>query len=224
MPAWSRKGVKIKLWVLMVALAPLLVACGGEEATEERGEASSPQEEWSTASPERKGELQKEAQTASVFEGEHEDLEMGQTADWRSGFHLRLSDAHLATANPDPQQRKAGHSGDLALVVQAEIWNDGQTPVQFKGSYPCAARDPNGIPLQGESGVPEVFQAPRVFSTPLEPGQERAAPMGFTLPQEGSEMTLKCSLAYATGASNTMLGPEPPAGATATWNVDTSEL
>jgi hypothetical protein len=72
--------------------------------------------------------------------------------------------------------------------------------------------------------VPEVYETPLAFSIPLEPNQERNKAIGYELPQQRSETTLKCSLAYATGTSNILFGPEPPLDATATWKVDVSDF
>ena len=54
---------------------------------------------------------------------------MGEAADRRSVFHLRLSNPHLATGNPNPQQRKASDAGETVLVVRVEVWNDGPTTI-----------------------------------------------------------------------------------------------
>ncbi len=225
----------------------LLTGCGGgaeggrekaaapEEATtaQAAGEGAiggqSPQEGWATASPERKAELQAEAQRAGAFEGKREDLEMGDTAHWRSGFHLRLSNPHLARCRterclPQTQTSQGADWGKPALVVQLEMWYDGQGTIELDGGLPCAARDLNGVPLQSTRAVPEVNQGPQIFSTPLEPGQERSKAIAYQLPKQGSEVTLKCSLAYATGVSTILFGPEPPREDTATWTVDVSEL
>jgi hypothetical protein len=193
----------------------LLVGCsGGEQEGEEEPTSGTPTEQATGASTQP---------AADASAGKHEDLEMGQAADWQSGFHLRLSDPHLGTETQTPKQQRAGEPGTPAVVMQMEIWNDGQSPVLLK-STPCAARDPDGLPLMETHLVPEVGSGGSIFGRPLEPGQQRSKAVAYVLPQSGSTLTLKCSPVYATGQLNIMSGREPPREATATYNLDVSNL
>lgn len=205
---------RLRFFAVVVVAAALAVGCNGVKKAQSPSTPANPK---APVAPDQKNK----AQSADTFDGNHENLQMGEGADWRSGFHLRLSDPHLAVI-----AHGFDNEGASALVLQLDIENDGagQVNIPLK-DLPCAARDLNGIPLKGASGeVREVYQAPQILSTPLEIGQKRSSVIGYELPQSGSEVTLKCSLPYATGTSNIMSGPEPSAGAMATWKVDTSEL
>ena len=213
--------------LIMLILAVLLISsCGGggsQGSSSSSDSESSEQESTSSAQGPPPGGTTG-PQRPDLFTGKHDNLSMGDTADWRSGFHMRLSSPHLSAERPNPQQKRAGQEGAPAVVMQMDIWNDGDMTIPLK-STPCAARDTNGLALKETHLVEEASGSQSIFKTPLEPGQTRSSPVAYVLPSSGGPtMTFKCSLAYATGIMNIMSGPDPPPEATATYPLDTSTL
>jgi hypothetical protein len=170
--------------------------------------------------PAEKTEPQKAPRRDNVFEGAHENLEMGDTALWQRGFRLRLSDARLGTSTASARE------GNPALVVQMEAWHEGQSPILLAHRV-CDAVAQNGTVLETTSTAETQEVPPTPPDSTLEPGQERSAPLAFELPSTSGSgvVTLRCSLAYATtGQGLGGSGKQPPPGALATWTVDTSNL
>lgn len=214
-----------KAHLVVLSLGLLVVgSCGvgGQSGGERASDTTTPVEETAARAQAPGGTTQ--GQRPNVFTGEHENLKMGDTADWRMGFHLRLSNPHRVLGPPDPKQKRPRYSGTPGVVMQVEVWNDGEETVPLKSNL-CSARDENGFPLKMTSAVREVYKSgPPVYSTPLEPGQERSSPQAYELPQSGATMTFECSLAYGTGDMNILMEPEPPKEATVAYTLELSSL
>ena len=214
---------KAQLVALSLGLL-VIVSCGGgmQGGGESASDTTAAVEETTARAQAPGGTTQ--GQRPNTLSGEHENLKMGDTADWRMGFHMRLSDPHRVLGPPDPKQKRPRYSGTPAVVMQVEVWNDGEETVPLKSNL-CSARDENGFPLKMTSAVREVYKSgPPVYSTPLKPGQERSSPQAYELPQSGATMTFECSLAYGTGDMNILMEPEPPKEATVAYTLELSSL
>jgi hypothetical protein len=171
-----------KMFVLPLAFSATLLAAaygGGaedvEKAEEEAGlEEVVPEEttvatqtEWAKMSEAEKGQqkaknMEKGPQSASPFEGEHEDLQSGATATWSSGLAMTVSDVHISpnarleeaitkaeenkanaeerkakskdpSKGPDPEKIKAGPAEDEPEELIAFHWH-----VENNGAEPVS--------------------------------------------------------------------------------------
>ena len=146
-------GQLMTLGLALVLALWLSAACGGGSSQEEQAS----EEENAKQEKAKKGE---EKTTPSPFEGEHENLQSGDTSVWREGLELTISDVHLAPNQSRASAQKSRESqekrgkeakkspaeeGPLQLVVFSwTVANNGQIPVNFGGSLPCEGLDPNG--------------------------------------------------------------------------------
>ncbi len=141
----------------------LTAACGGSSQKEQAPEKESAEQENA-----QKGE---EKTTSGPFEGEHENLQSGDTAVWREGLELTISEIHLAPNQSHQSAQKSRESqekrGKEAKKSPAEegpeqlgvfsltVTNNEQIPVRLNGSLPCEALNPNGV------SVPPAEASPR---------------------------------------------------------------
>ena len=218
---------------LMLALC-LTAGCGG---------GGSQKEQASEEETSKQGNAQKveEKTTPSPFEGEHENLQSGDTAIWRQGLELTITDVHIspnqsrATAEKSRKAQEArgkeakkslAEEGPEQLVVYTlSVQNNGQAPINFGGGVPCEALDPNGVSLPPSGGISEEQSKTaktRPLEQPLEPGQARTGVYSFAPPTEGTTFEIVCAHPPQSGGKPNIA--QIPEQGKASWSINVSEL
>jgi hypothetical protein len=179
--------------------------------------------------------------TLSPFEGEHENLRSGDTAVWREGLELTISDVHIVpnqsrrAAEETRKKQKAqgikakkslAEQGPLELVVfDWTVTNNGRIPVRFYGSLPCEALGPNGVRLPPTGAIAEEQSETvkaRPLDQPLEPGQTREGVESLAPPTESTTFEIVCAHPPEQGGKPSIA--QIPAQSKASWIIDVSNL
>jgi len=223
----------------------LLAGCGGQETPVEQAEEEAGAEEVVQAPPRdeaeaRADEAKKKAAEAgakaSPFEGEHTDLESGDTATWNDGLGITISDIHTA---PNETRRKAeenvakGKGGEKSpslkgpeelIAFTYTVTNDGERPINFNGEIPCAGLDANGLELKGGGRTAEQEgDKPygEILKQPLEPGQTRSGTISIEKPDTDAAEYVCVHPPQQGGQVN--VGQIPEQGR-AVWTLDPAGL
>lgn len=185
----------------------------GEETPPDPERRSWWSEETSTSPATKEETTKTTSEAASAFEGEHEGLKDGDTATWRTGLRLTVSDVHRGTNTVTTGKSKS--EGAEVVVARLDIDNSDSdktfTP-RPPGAYPCAGVSESGVPLRNPGMAEESRATVNALQTPIEPGQRRTAFVSFALPPAGETMEIRCS---APGSDPLNVPP----GSRATWPV-----
>jgi hypothetical protein len=212
---------------LMLVLLPVFLAsgaCGGgedvERVEEEAGVEEVVAEETSSNEPTPPTDMEKgPPETPEVFEGEHVDLEPGDTAVWLNGMELTISDVYITPNEskalrqkaeardkenrekgkeppPGPKSKAEDEPDDL-VVYHWVIENNGAEPIRFNSDFPCEFLDENGVALRNGGTTAEQMRqhrakGPRPLEQTVEPGQRREDVGNVAPPTEGTTIEIVC--------------------------------
>jgi hypothetical protein len=196
-----RREITTRNLVGALLLLPIFVfACGGAEETPvESAEEEAGVEEVAKPEPESPAPT-----PAPQFESEHVDLESGDTATWRNGFAMTISEVHISpnASKQEIQQKQEENRAsferpekksppppdspspnpieerpDELIAYHWHVQNAGTEPVYFRSQLPCEALDENGIALQNTQGS----------SAPEREGKAKAGPKVLEQPLESGQ-------------------------------------
>lgn len=219
--------VKLILAVLTLATV-LLTGCGGQETPVEQAEEEAgveevveeetaapyqapPRDAEEAASDEAKRKAAEAGAKATPFEGEHENLEDGDTATWNSGLTITISEIYTAPnetrrkaeENQAREEAKAKEKGvqpkgkspalddpEQLIGLTYTVTNEGEAPINFNGELPCTGLDSNGIELRGGGLTAEQSGGAykpygEILKQPLEQGQTRSGVLSIPTPDSG---------------------------------------
>lgn len=195
---------RITIATLLLALVAL-GACGQQEqASEDAPPAPAPAPPPAPKTPE-------------LFEGDHEDLEPGETAVWKSGYRVTiLSPIQTQVLDRSPTMNEPD-AGKPALALDLTVDNSqGTVPIEMKFRH-CEGQNVNGEMLKHVITPENVNQPQRIGQAPLEPGQKRSERIALLLVGDTSEVTVICSPGYSSGA--TSHESVPPSNISSSWKI-----
>jgi len=213
----------------------LAAGCGGGDSQENQAS------EKEDLAEKKKAQRAEEKTTASPFEGEHEDLQSGDTAIWRQGPELTISDIHVAPnlsrQQAEEDRKKQEAQGKEAknkspaeqyppelVVFSWTVTNNGQTPIMFNGELPCEGLDSNGVMLPSGGIAAEQSESARArpLAQPLESGQTREGVGSRGTPPNSTTFEIVCAHPPQQGGKPNIA--QIPDQGKASWVADVSEL